>query len=311
MRDKKLPLWLLALTLALCAVLAGVILWQGGRLRALSAGAPAPAASSAQEQAPVQEKTPVSEEAAASEAPGSSGYLVKSLELTPAGVDEEKGTASAEVSLQLWNDRPDAAAELLVRMGEASDSIPLHRSDSGVYTATLTLPLPGKQDGEEESVSLAAAVEAGGLSSRELLREYPNTRFMTAALRADLKEGGMTYVRKALPAPGVGVMRINPDCRLSVLDGGVPVAVREPSFRLYCNEKLIKLLPAAEDEAGLHLYGPQAWDNALVCRNGDNVAFAFSCFDGDGRFYEFQLETVRIVHGHGDVATWLLPPAVS
>ena len=311
MRDKRLPLWLLP-ALALCAVLVGVILWQDGRLRELRAGASAPASGSfAQGETPDQEQAPDQADASALDVPERTGYLVKSLELTPAGIDAAAGTASADVVLRLWDDRPDAAAELLVSMGEKTDSIPLSRSDSGVYTATLTLPLPGKRGGEEESVSLAAAVEAGGLSSRELLREYPNALFLTATLRADLKEGGMTYVNKALPAPGVGVMRINPNCRLSVLDGGVPVAVREPAFRLYCNEKPIKLLPAVEDETGLHLYGPQAWDNEMVCRNGDKVALTFSCFGGDGRFYEFQLETVSIVHGHGDVTTRVLPPAVS
>lgn len=300
MRDRKLPPWIFALTLALCAALAGAVIWQGNELRALSGGRPGPAAESSAQG-----------EAAARNIPESSVRLVKSFDLTPTGVDASGETASADVSVELWDDRPDASAELLVSAGDESSSVPLDRSASGAYTARLTLPLSSEHVGEDRSVSLSVAVELGGVSTRERLEEYPDAGFMTSSLRADLKEGGMTYVRKSLPAPGVGLMRINADCRLSVLDGGKPAAVGDPSFLLYCNGRLMKRLPAAEDEAGLHLYGPQAWDNALVCRNGDEVSFAFSCVGGDGRSYEFQLETARIARGQGDVTPRPMPPAVS
>lgn len=301
MRDRRIPPWILGLTLALCAALAGVVIWQGSMLRALSVSDPGPAVADSSSR----------EKISARDVPESSGRLTRSFDLTPTGIDAAGETASADVSVTLWDDRPDASAELLVSMGDETSSIALTRSDSGAYTAPMTLPLPRKQGGEDGSVSLAIVVEAGGVSARERLGEYPNTLFMTASLRVDLKESGMTYVRKALPSPGVGLIRINADCRLCVLDGEKTTAVSNPSFRLYCNGKLMKLLPAVEDETGSHLYGPQEWDNALVCRNGDEVALAFSCTGGDGRHYEFQLESAFIERDKGDVTPRLMPPSVS
>lgn len=301
MKDRKLPLWVLAIVLTLCAALAGVVIWQGSRLRTLRQSVPdqTAAASSAQSGT------------SAADAVESSARLTKSFDLTPAGVDQAGGTASADVSLELWEDRPGAAVTLLVTQGGASSSLPLTRSDSGVYTALLTLPLSAKPGGGDQSVSLTVTVEADGTSLKERLGDYPNTRFMTASLRIDLKEGGMTYVRKSLPAPGVGLMRINADCRLSVMEGSKPVAVGNPSFRLYRNGKLMKQLSAVEDETGRYLYGPQEWDNALVCRNGDEVTLAFACTGDDGRSYEFQLESASITKYSGDVMLELMPPAVS
>ena len=121
-----------------------------------------------------------------------------------------------------------------------------------------------------------------------------------------LGQADMTYVRKSLPAPGVGLMRMNEDCRLSVVEGGKPVAVGSPSFRLYRNGKLMKQLSAVEDEAGRYLYGPQEWDNALVCRNGDEVTLTFVCVGNDGRSYEFQLESASITKYSGDVMLKLM-----
>lgn len=301
MKDRKLPLWVLVIVLTLCAVLAGVVIWQGSRLRTLRQSAPdqtAPASSA-------QQGT------SASDTVESSARLTKSFDLTPAGVDQTGGTASADVALELWNDRPGAAVTLLVTQGGASSSLPLTRSDSGVYTALLTLPLPAQQGGEDQSVSLTVTVEADGASVKERLGDYPDTRFMTASLRIDLKEGGMTYVRKSLPAPGVGLMRINADCRLSVLEGDESVAVGNPSFRLYRNGKLMKQLSAMEDETGRYLYGPQKWDNALVCRNGDEVTLTFACIGDDGLSYEFQLESASITKYSGDVMPRLMPPVVA
>lgn len=300
MKDRKLLLWMLAVVLTLCAALTAVVIWQGSRLRTLRQSAPdqtAPASS-------------VQPEMSAADTVESSARLAKSFELSPAGVDEAGGTVSADVSLELWDDRPGAAVTLLVTQGGVSFSRRLTRSDSGVYTALLTLPLPAKQGGDQ-SVSLTVTVEADGASLKERLEDYPNTRFMTADLRIDLKEGGMTYVRKSLPAPGVGLMRINADCRLSVMEGGEPVAVGNPSFRLYRNGKLMKQLSAVEDETGRYLYGPQEWDNALVCRDGDEVTLTFACTGDDGRSYEFQLESASITKYSGDVMLELMPPAVS
>ncbi|MEA4941509.1 MAG: anti-sigma factor [Oscillibacter sp.] len=301
MKARKLPLWVLAIVLALCAALAGVVIWQGSRLRSLQQSAPdqTGSASSAQQGT------------SAPDAVESSVRLTKSFELTPTGVDKAGGTASADVSLELWDDRPGAAVTLLVMQGGASSSLPLTRSDSGVYTTLLTLPLPAQQSGGNQSVSLTVTVEADGAFMKERLGDYPNTRFMTSSLRADLKEGGMTYVRKSLPAPGVGLMRMNADCRLSVLEGGEPVAVGNPSFRLYRNGKLMKQLSAVEDETGRYLYGPQEWDNALVCRNGDEVTLTFACTGDDERSYEFQLESASVTKYSGDVMLELMPPAVS
>lgn len=329
MREKRFPLWPLAAALTLCAVLAGVVLWQGGRLRDLRQGAPGSAANASlqvepsqreetpgqgempnREALPDQKDAPRREEGAQPGGPEGASRLVEAIDFAPAGVDGAKGTASAAVSLRLWDEQPDAAVELRVRLGEETRSVPLTQSGDGLYVGTLTLPLPGGQGGKDEPVTLSAAVESGGVSAVEQLGKYPNTRFLTAAARADLKEGGMTYVRRSLPKPGIGLLRINPECRLSVVEEGAPVAVEDAAFLLYCNEKLVKELPAAEDEAGLYLYGPQPWDNALVCRNGDRVALAFSCTGGDGRRYEFQLETLRIVHGYAETAPRLLPPAV-
>jgi len=301
MKARKLPLWVLAIVLALCVALVGVVIWQGSRLRTLQQSAPdqtAPASS-------VQQGT------SAADAVESSARLTKSFELTPTGVDEAGGSASADVSLELWNDLPGAAVTLLVTQGKASSSLPLTRSDSGVYTALLTLPLSAQQGAGDQSVSLMVMVESDGVSAKERLGDYPNTRFMTASLRIDLKEGGMTYVRKSLPAPGVGLMRMNADCRLSVMEGGKPVAVGNPSFRLYRNGKLMKQLSAVEDEAGQYLYGPQKWDNALVCRNGDEVTLTFACIGNDGLSYEFQLESAFITKYSGDVMLELMPPAVA
>ncbi|WP_369282443.1 hypothetical protein [Oscillibacter sp. GMB15532] len=298
MREKKLTLWMLGLALALCAALAGLVLLQGIRLRALRDSAPA-AISAPQEEVP------------SATAQENSAHLTQAFELTPAGTDETKGTATAEVSLRLWEDQMDAAVKLLIEAGEETVSVPLEKSADGAYTAPVTLGLPSRQSGENAPISLTVEMEADGVFSRERLGEYPNTLFMTTTLRADLKEGGMTYVRKSLPTPGVGLIRINPECRLSVLDGAESVAVREPTFRLYCNGKLEKTLPAVEDETGWNLYGPQAWDNALVCRNGDRILLTFSCTGEDGRFYEFQLETARIAHEQGEVTSRLMPPAVS
>lgn len=298
MREKKLTLWLLGLALALCAALAGLVLLQSSRLRALRENTPA-AISSAQEEAPV------------STAPEDSAHLTEAFGLTPVGTDETKGTATAEISLRLWEDQVDAAVKLLIEAGEKTVSIPLERSANRTYTAPVTLALPDRQSGGDVPVSLTVEVEDDGAISREWLGEYPNALFMTATLRADLKEGGMIYVRKSLPTPGVGLMRMNPECRLTVLDGDESVAVKDAAFRLYCNDKLVKSLPAAEDETGRNLYGPQAWDNALVCRNGDRVILTFSCTGEDGRFYEFQLETAYITHEQGDVTSRLMPPAVS
>lgn len=301
MKERKLPLWVLAIVLALCAILAGVVIWQGSRLRTLRQSEPnqtVPASSA-------QQGT------SASDTEESASRLTKSFDLTPTGVDEAGGTASADVSLELWDDRPGAAVTLLVTQGGESFPILLTRSDSGVYTAPLTLPLPAEQGGGDQSVSLTVTVEADGTFLKERLGDYPDTRFMTTSLRADLKEGGMTYVRKSLPAPGVGLMRINADCRLSVLEGGEPVAVGNPSFRLYRNGKLMKRLDAVEDETGRYLYGPQEWDNALVCRSGDEVTLTFACTGNDGLSYEFQLESASITKYSGDVMPRLMPPAVS
>lgn len=271
---------------------------QGSRLRALRENSPA-AISFPKEKAPVLTT------------PENADYLTESVVLTPAGTDETKGTATAEIALRLWEDRTDAAVTLLIDAGGNTKSIPLEQSVDGTYTAPVTLALPGRQSGKDGSVSLTVEVEDGGVFSQERLAEYSNTLFMTTALRVDLKEGGMTYVRKSLPTPGVGVMRINTECRLSVLDGDESVAVKDPAFQLYCNGKLAKSLPAVEDETGRNLYGPQAWDNALVCRNGDRVTLTFTCTGEDGRFYEFQLETARIAHEQGEVTSRLMPPAVS
>lgn len=301
MKDRKLPLWVLAIVLALCAALAGVVIWQGSRLRSLQHSAPdqtAPASSAQQE-------------TSASDAVESSVRLTKFFDLAPTGVDEAGGTASADVSLELWDDRPDAAVTLLATQSGISFPLPLTRSDSGVYTALLTLPLPAQQGGGDQSVSLSVTVEADGASVKERLGDYPNTRFMTSSLRIDLKEGGMTYVRKSLPAPGVGLMRINADCRLSVLERDGSVAVENPSFRLYRNGKLMKQLSAVEDETGRYLYGPREWDNALVCRNGDEVTLTFACTGDDGLSYEFQLESASITKYSGDVMLELMPPMVS
>ncbi|WP_293010292.1 MULTISPECIES: hypothetical protein [unclassified Oscillibacter] len=298
MREKRLIFWLLGLALALCAALAGLVLLQGSRLRALRENAPA-AISSPQDGAPI------------STTPENSAHLIKAFELTPAGTDEAKGTATAEITLRLWEDQTDAAVKLLIDVGEKTVSVPLVRSANRTYTAPVTLALPDKQSGEDTSVSLTVEVEEGGVLSRERLWEYPNSLFMTTTLRADLKEGGMSYVRKSLPTPGVGLMRFNPECRLTVMDGDESLAIKDPAFRLYCNGELIKSLPAVEDETGRNLYGPQLWDNALVCRNGDRIRLSFSCTGEDGRFYEFPLETARIAHEQGEVTSRLMPPAVS
>jgi len=301
MKAKKLPLWVLAIVLTLCVALVGVVIWQGSRLRTLQQSAP-------------YQTVPASSAQQGTSAPSaveSSARLTKSFDLTPTGVDKAGGTASADVSLELWDDLPGAAVTLLVTQGKAASSLPLTRSESGVYTTLLTLPLSAQQGAGDQSVSLTVTVEADGAFVKERLGDYPNTRFMTASLRADLKEGGMTYVRKSLPAPGVGLMRMNEDCRLSVVEGGKPVAVGSPSFRLYRNGKLMKQLSAVEDEAGRYLYGPQEWDNALVCRNGDEVTLTFVCVGNDGRSYEFQLESASITKYSGDVMLKLMPPAVA
>ncbi|MPM59846.1 hypothetical protein SDC9_106692 [bioreactor metagenome] len=73
----------------------------------------------------------------------------------------------------------------------------------------------------------------------------------------------------------------------------------------------MKQLSAVEDETGRYLYGPQEWDNALVCRNGDEVTLTFACTGDDERSYEFQLESASVTKYSGDVMLELMPPAVS
>ena len=181
MKDRKLPFWVLVIVLTLCAVLVGVVIWQGSRLRTLQQSTPdqtAPASS-------VQQGT------SAADTVESSARLAKSFDLTPTDVDRAGGTASADVSLELWDDLPGAAVTLLVTQGGVTSSLTLTRNDSGVYTALLTLPLSVQQGAGDQSVSLMVMVEADGTSVKERLEDYPNTRFMTASLRIDLKEGGM------------------------------------------------------------------------------------------------------------------------
>ncbi len=298
MREKKLIRLLLGLALALCAALVGLVLLQGSRLRALRENVPAGSSSP-------QENTAILT------IPDNSAHLTAAFELTPVETDDTKGTVTAEIALRLWEDPMVAAVNLLIEAGEKTITVPLERSADRTYAAPVTLALPDKLSGEDTPVSLAVAVENGGAFSQERLWEYPNSLFMTTTLRADLKEGGMTYVRKSLPMPGVGLIRINPECRLAVLEGNESVAIKDPAFWLYSNGKRIKRLPAVEDETGENLYGPQSWDNALVCRNGDRVNLSFSCTGEDGRFYEFPLETARIAQEQGEVTSRLMPPAVS
>ena len=298
MKDRKLPLWMLAIAVALCTALIGVVIWQGSRLRDMGTTAPALSA-----------QTSFRETDDSVQPPKSTSQLIKSFDLTPAGKDEAGETVTADVSLTLWDDQSDAAVTLLVTRGGSATSHSLIRNTSGVYRASLTLPFSSQQD--DQSISLSALVKGDGVYAQERLGDYPNTLFMQASLHVELKEGGMTYVSKALPAPGVGLMRINADCRISVLDGSEPVKVKNASFRLYCNGELIKQFAAVEEETGQHLYGPQPWDNALVCQSGDEVSLTFAGTGEDGLSYEFPLESASITENGGSVLPQNVPPVVS
>lgn len=298
MKDRKLPMWMLLIAVALCAALIGVVIWQGSRLRGMGMTAPALSA-----------QTSSGETGASALSPKSISQLIKTFDLVPEGKDEAGDTVTADVFLTLWDDQPDAAVTLLVTRGGSAASQTLTRNSSGVYSGSLTLPLSSQQD--DQSISLSALVKGGGVYAQERLGDYPNALFMLASLRVDVKEGGMTYVRKALPAPGVGLMRINADCRVSVLDGSKPAEVKSASFRLYCNGERIKQLAAVEDETGQYLYGPQPWDNALVCQSGDEVSLTFACTGEDGLSYEFPLESASITEHGGSVLPQSIPPIVS
>ena len=287
MREKK---WL-AILLALALVVAGLtaaVIWQGGKLRAMEQNGAAITDASAAE---------------------SAHDLVSDFSVTPTEIDQGAETVAADVSVSLRDDFQNAKVSLLVTHDGATSTMPMSPTSGGDYMTELSFPLA--QTREEGAVSLSLTVESNSVFQQVHLGNYPNLRSLLASFQIDLKEGGMSYTRKSLPAPAEGIMRINDSCRLSVLEDGEPIPVKKPVFWLYSNGERIKGLPAQTDQTGTYLYGPPSWDNALVCNAGDQVSLCFAFVGEDGLSYEYELESVAITKRGGEVVMQGGPSAIS
>ena len=86
MKDRKLPMWMLLIAVALCAALIGVVIWQGSRLRGMGMTAPALSA-----------QTSSGETGASALSPKSISQLIKTFDLVPEGKDKAGETVTADV----------------------------------------------------------------------------------------------------------------------------------------------------------------------------------------------------------------------
>lgn len=273
--------WIQITSLALTAVLAAAVFWQGVRLEALERqlrtgldGLEDVARTEA-DNAARRVETALREEA----------EVITDYALVPTGLDQDTRSLTADwtVSLRAWSADTHVQAELPA--GGETQTLSLTHQGGGVFSAPVSLPVE-LEGGIGPAV---VTVTTGGVSSVESLGGWES---ITQLLPVQCSGSGGGYTLK-LQNGKAELTGWNVDLED---DSGAAASVQSPVFRLLQNGEMVQELPGQqvrEEETVTVRYACTDWQ-PQPCTAGDELAVTFTCTDGSGLTYTFTLARYQI-----------------
>lgn len=276
--------WMQAVTLALCALLLGLTLWQNRRIADLE-----------QEIWAVRSNAEQNYQSIRGDFYQLSSELeemnkhVRTWELRPAGIDRSGLLAELSLTLKEWSE--DTEVQVTVSRGDSRQNLPLSSHGDGTFSASALFPLETGESGEE--IQLAAAIRQDGTSFQEQLGGWEDIS-MLLPVQIDSWGGG-----HPLYQDGVLSASSWPDAHFRGPNGG-PAEVSDTELRLYRNDRLELTRPAVYDPetgncASVLEGGEDPWQ--VECRDGDTVRVDLFCRDQYGLGYTFTLSGWEIGSG--------------
>ena len=269
--------WMQIVSLALTAVLAAAVLWQGVRLEALER----------QLRAGLNELEDITRNVARQMrgALEDSARVITDYELVPTGLDKATRTLTADwtVTLRAWSADTQVQAELSVA-GE-TQSLTLTHQGGGVFSAPVSLPV----ETESGIGPAVVTVTTGGVSSAESLGAWRSVaRLLPVRYSSSCSSGGHPMELQNGNAELGG-------WDISLEDGnGAAASVHAPVFRLLQNGEMVQELPGRQiREDGTVRHGCTEWQ-PQPCVPGDELAVTFTCTDDFGLTYTFTLCRYRV-----------------
>lgn len=289
--------WLQTATLALCAVLLAVTLWQGQKISELRAQA----ASLDRRVIETAQNTRMAINDLSSQI-AEGEKLVRDWELSPTGMDKTANSLLTEFSLNLKEWREDTEVYLTARQGSGVNIVYLGNAGTGRFSGSLPVSLAG------EALSLEVRVDGGGTSRQEELGGWDDISMLLPLRITGSGYGGPTYRNGVFSVEGYTV-------DLSGRDSA-PAEAEEPSFYLQRDGETVweaEGVPPVDDQVlreGAYTPGKAL---EVECQPGDTVALFFTCRDAYGLKYIFPLESWEITGDSGgrDLRHTVAAPAVS
>lgn len=271
--------WIQIASLALTAVLAAAVFWQGVRLDALERKLQAgldeleDVARTEADNAARRVETALQEDA----------QVITDHALVPTGLDRETRTLTADwtVTLRQWSADTRVQAELPV--GGETQTLSLTHQGGGVFSAPVSLPV----ETESGIGPAAVTVTTGGVSSVESLGGWESITQLLP-VHCSGSGGGYTLKLQNGKAELTGWEIYLED------EHGAPAAVHSPMFRLLQNGEMVQALPGQQlRENGTVRYVCTDWQ-PQPCAAGDELAVTLTCTDSFGLTYTFTLARYQI-----------------
>lgn len=271
--------WMQITSLALTAVLAVVVFWQGAQLEALERQLEVglngleDIARTEADNAARRLETALREEA----------EVITDYAMVPTGLDRETRTLTADwsVTLRTWSADTRVQAELSV--GGETQTLTLTHQGGGVFSAPVSLPV----ETESGIGPAVVTVTTGGVSSVESLGGWESITQLLP-VQCSGSGGGYTLKLQNGKAELTGWEIYLED------EHGAPAAVHSPMFRLLQNGEMVQALPGQQlRENGTVRYVCTDWQ-PQPCAARDELAVTLTCTDSFGLTYTFTLARYQV-----------------